>query len=86
VLRTAITPDIERIKALGIVVLPGAMTGLILAGVEPMDAVRVQLAMMYVILGAVATTTSVTVLLGVRQLFTPDHRLVPVPRETRDEG
>jgi putative ABC transport system permease protein len=86
VLRMAISPDVERIKALGIVVLPGAMTGLILAGVQPLDAVRVQLALMYVILGAVATTTSVTVLLGIRQLFTPDHRLVPVARETRDEG
>jgi putative ABC transport system permease protein len=85
VLRTAISPDVERIKALGIVVLPGAMTGLILAGVDPLDAVRVQLAMMYVILGAVATTTSVIALLGVRRLFTPDHRLVPVARETRDE-
>ena len=86
VLRTAISPDVERIKALGIVVLPGAMTGLILAGVNPLDAVRVQLALMYVILGAVATTTSVIVLLGARRLFTPDHRLRPVARETRDEG
>jgi putative ABC transport system permease protein len=86
VLRTAMAPDIERIKALGIVVLPGAMTGLILAGVEPLDAVRVQLAMMYVILGAVATTTTVTALLGVRRLFTPDHRLLAPGRSTQDEG
>jgi putative ABC transport system permease protein len=85
VLRLAIAPDVERIKALGIVVLPGAMTGLILAGVEPLDAVRVQLAMMYVILGAVALTTTVVALLGVRGLFTPDHRLRPITRETRDE-
>jgi putative ABC transport system permease protein len=86
VLRAAITPDIERIKALGVVVLPGAMAGLILAGVKPIDAVRVQLAMMYVILGAVATTTTVITLLGTRRLFTPDHRLRPISRETRDEG
>jgi putative ABC transport system permease protein len=85
VLRLAIAPDVERIKALGIVVLPGAMTGLILAGVNPLDAVRVQLAMMYVILGAVATTTTVVALLGTRNLFTPDHRLRPLARETTDE-
>jgi putative ABC transport system permease protein len=85
VLRLAITPDIERIKALGIIVLPGAMTGLILAGVDPLDAVRVQLALMYVILGAVAVSTTVIAMLGTRRLFTPDHRLKAPPRETRDE-
>jgi putative ABC transport system permease protein len=62
------------------------MTGLILAGVKPIDAVRVQLAMMYVILGAVATTTTVMALLGTRRLFTPDHRLVALARDARDEG
>jgi putative ABC transport system permease protein len=86
VLRTSIAPDIERIKALGIVVLPGAMTGLILAGVKPLDATRVQLAMMYVILGAVAISVTITALLGSRRLFTPDHRLVGVARSTQDEG
>jgi putative ABC transport system permease protein len=86
VLRTGIAPDVERIKALGIVVLPGAMTGLILAGVDPLDAVRVQLALMYVILGAVTTTATVVALLGTRRLFTDDHRLKPLARDARDEG
>jgi putative ABC transport system permease protein len=86
VLRTGIAPDVERLKALGVVVLPGAMTGLILAGVDPLDAVRVQLALLYVILGAVTTTASVIALLGARRLFTDDHRLVPVARSTADEG
>ncbi len=86
VLRTALSPQIENTKALGIVFLPGAMTGLILAGVDPVDAVLVQLALMYLILGAVATTTVVTALGAVRRLFTADHRLVPLPRSTRDTG
>ncbi|HEX5923593.1 MAG TPA: ABC transporter permease [Baekduia sp.] len=86
VLRTGIAPDIERLKALGIVVLPGAMTGLILAGVDPLDAVRVQLALLYVILGSVTTTASVIALLGTRRLFTADHRLVPLVRSAQDEG
>jgi UDP-glucose/iron transport system permease protein len=86
VLRTALSPQIENTKALGIVFLPGAMTGLILAGVDPVDAVLVQLALMYLILGGVATTTAVTALAAVRRLFTPDHRLVALPRSTRDTG
>ena len=85
-LRTALSPQIENTKALGIVFLPGAMTGLILAGVEPLDAVLVQLALMYLILGGAATTTAVTALGTVRRLFTADHRLVALPRSTRDVG
>jgi putative ABC transport system permease protein len=86
VMRTALSPQIENTKALGIVFLPGAMTGLILAGVDPLDAVLVQLALMYLILGGVATTTAVTALGAVRRLFTPDHRLVALPRSRRDTG
>ena len=69
-LRLAISPQIENTKALGIVFLPGAMTGLILAGVDPLDAVLVQLALMWIILGAVVVTTATTALAGTRRLFT----------------
>ena len=40
-LRTALTSQIESTKAVGLVFLPGAMTGLILAGADPVDAVLV---------------------------------------------
>lgn len=74
-LRTALIPQVETVKAVGLVFLPGTMAGLILAGLDPIDAVLVQAAVMYLVLGAVATTT-VVVALGVRRrLFTPDHRL-----------
>lgn len=80
ILRTAISPQIEQTAALGIVFLPGAMTGLIIAGVEPMDAVRTQLALMYVILAGVAITAITTVLGATRQLLTADDRLLPIAR------
>jgi putative ABC transport system permease protein len=73
---TALSPAIESTKAVGLVFLPGAMTGLILAGVDPLDAVRVQAVVMYMILGATATTTTVIALGLQRRLFTTDHRLV----------
>jgi putative ABC transport system permease protein len=79
-LRTALSPQIETTKAVGIVFLPGAMTGLILAGVDPVDAVMVQAVVMYLVLGAAATSTSVLSLGLMRRLFTPDHRLVRLPR------
>ena len=82
-LRSAMSPQIETTKATGLVFLPGAMTGLILAGVAPLQAVLVQAVVMFLILGSTATTTVVVALGLVRQLFTTDHRLRPLPRRAR---
>jgi putative ABC transport system permease protein len=75
-LRTALVPQIESTKAVGIIALPGAMVGLILAGVNPADAVRVQVSVMYLVLGSVATTTAVMSVGISRQLFTPAQQLI----------
>ena len=83
-LRTALTPQIETTRAVGLIFLPGAMTGLILAGVDPVDAVLVQAVVMYLVLGSVATTATVVGLGLVARLFTPDHRLVPLLRPAED--
>lgn len=64
---------------MGLVFLPGAMVGLILAGVEPAAAVRVQLAVMYLILGSVAVTTTVMAIGLSTRLITADDRLVELP-------
>lgn len=82
-LRTALIPQIESTKAVGLVFLPGAMTGLVLAGVDAVDAVTVQLAIMYLILGSVATSVTVIGLGLTRRLFTPDHRLRPLARSVQ---
>jgi putative ABC transport system permease protein len=79
-LRTALIPQIETTKAVGLVFLPGAMTGLILAGTPPLAAVKVQAAVMYLVLGATATTTAVVALGVQRRLTTADHRLALPPR------
>jgi putative ABC transport system permease protein len=81
VLRTAMTPQIESTKAVGLVFLPGAMTGLVLAGVDPVDAVLVQIALMLLILGGVAVVSTVVAVGAARRLFTPDERLIPLLRE-----
>ena len=78
-LRAALTPQIETTKATGLVFLPGAMTGLILAGTAPLQAVLVQAVVMFLVLAATATTTVVIALGLIRRLFTPDHRLLHLP-------
>lgn len=86
-LRTALIPQIETTKAVGLVFLPGAMTGLILAGVDPFDAVVVQAVVIFLVLGAAATTTTVVGLGVVARLFTADHRLVSInPPAARPPG
>ena len=87
-LRTALVPQIESTKAVGIVFLPGAMVGLILAGIDPADAVKVQVSVMYLVLGSVATTTAVMSLGISRELFTPSQQLrrrarTPTPHDRR---
>lgn len=82
--RDALIPQIETTKTVGIVFLPGAMVGLILAGTDPADAVRVQVAVMYLILGSVATTTSLVGLGVSRQLFTSDQRVSDIVQPRAD--
>lgn len=79
-LRSALSPQIETTKATGLVFLPGAMTGLILAGVSPIQAVLVQAVVMFLVLASVATTSVVVTLGLVRRVFTADHRLLPLGR------
>jgi len=57
------------------VALPGAMVGLILAGVDPADAVKVQISVMYLVLGSVAATTTVMSIGISRELFSPAQQL-----------
>jgi putative ABC transport system permease protein len=79
-LRTALLPQIETTKAVGLVFLPGAMTGLILAGVEPLEAVLVQVVVMYLVLGSAAVSSVVTSIGVLRKLITRDQRLTHLPR------
>ena len=81
VARTALIPQIERTKVAGLVALPGAMTGLLLAGIDPLDAVLVQIVVMYVVLGSVATAVSIVTSVGARRCFTQDARLSDWARE-----
>lgn len=74
VLQEALAPQVERTRAVGLVALPGAMVGLILAGVDPLDAVLVQVVVMYLVLGSVAVSASMIGLVLARHLFTDDWR------------
>lgn len=62
-------------KTVGIVALPGAMTGMILAGADPLDAVLFQIVVAYMLLSAVTITSVAAVELTIRRFFTRCHQL-----------
>jgi putative ABC transport system permease protein len=73
--RAALIPSINAMAAMGIVFLPGMMTGQILSGTEPVTAVKYQIAIMCVITGSVAVTSFLILMQGYRAYFTPAHQL-----------
>jgi putative ABC transport system permease protein len=68
-------PLIDSTKTTGLIFFPGTMVGMLLAGASPVDAVRLQLVLLYVLLGAVALSTLLAVLLSQRAFFTSEHQL-----------
>lgn len=74
-LRTGMIPTINAMMVMGIVSLPGMMTGQILAGAAPIDAVRYQIVIMFMITSATALGTLAVTLLAYRTLFSTHHQL-----------
>jgi putative ABC transport system permease protein len=81
-LRTGMLPTVDQTKVVGLVSLPGAMTGMILAGASPVAAIRLQLLVMYMLLGGNAFAALVSGELTLRRLFTADHQLIRTLRRT----
>ena len=67
----ALIPTINGLMTVGLVSLPGMMTGQILAGVSPLLAIRYQIVVMFMLAGATAVTTVAVVLWYRRTFFTP---------------
>lgn len=75
-LRTGMIPIINSMMVMGIVSLPGMMTGQLLAGAAPGSAVRYQIVIVFMIAAAVALGALGVVLLAFRRLFNSHHQLL----------
>ena len=78
-LRSGMIPLIDSTKTTGLIFFPGTMVGMLLAGAAPGDAVRLQLILLYVLLGSVALGALTSVLLAYRNFFTPAQQLRELP-------
>lgn len=74
--RAGMTPTLNQMSVVGIVSLPGMMTGQVLAGQSPAEAVRYQIVIMFLIAASSALGTVCAVLLTYRRLFSADHRFM----------
>jgi putative ABC transport system permease protein len=72
--RTGMIPIVNSMMVVGLVSLPGMMTGQIISGMDPAQAVRYQIVIMFLIAGATALGTVSVVYFSMRRLFAADHR------------
>lgn len=73
--KAGMTPTINSLMVVGLVSLPGMMTGQILAGADPREAVRYQIVVMVMVAAAVAIGCLLIVGLSYRKMFTEDLAL-----------
>ncbi len=73
--RTGMMPALNSMAVMGLVSLPGMMTGQILAGASPTTAVRYQIVIMFVLAASSALGSLGAVLLAYRALLDPRDRL-----------
>ena len=74
-IRSGMIPIINAMAAAGIVSLPGMMTGQILAGAAPVEAVKYQILIMFLIAAGTGLGTLAAVTIGSRHLFDERQRL-----------
>ena len=73
--RTGMVPILNSMSVVGLVSIPGMMTGQILGGTSPEQAARYQILILFLIAAATAMGVVGAVLLSVRALFDDAHRL-----------
>jgi len=74
--RTGMQPTIDSIRTYGLVSLPGMMSGLIMAGVDPVYAIKYQIVVAFTLLSATAIASMLTSYMAVRQFFNAHWQLV----------
>jgi len=67
--KASFIPMLNLMKIVGIIQMPGAMTGMLLAGADPIDAVKIQLVVIYMLLASTAVAMLVASVFAYRGFF-----------------
>jgi putative ABC transport system permease protein len=79
-MRAGMIPSINSMMAAGVVFIPGMMTGQILAGLDPLVAIRYQIVVMLMLVGSTGLGTLMVILLVRRLCFGPGQQLLVRPQ------
>ncbi|KAI0707293.1 UPF0014-domain-containing protein [Earliella scabrosa] len=74
-LRLALTPNINQMSVIGIIAIPGMMTGAILGGSSVEQAARLQMVIMFMISSCTALSSIVTTILALGVVVDNEHRV-----------
>lgn len=74
-IRTGMAPTIDSAKTVGLVSLPGMMSGLIFAGVDPTKAIMYQIMVTFMLLGATSLGSVIAAYQAYPQFFNSDLQL-----------
>jgi len=87
-IRTGMIPIINSMMIVGIVSLPGMMTGQLVSGMAPIQAVKYQIVIMFLVASATALGTVGVVLLSFLRLFNAEHQFLHrrISSPTRDSS
>ena len=77
-MKTGMLPSIDSAKTLGIVTLPGIMTGLILAGTEPIQAIKYQLMVTFMLLSTTSIASLIVCYLAYKNFFNKRAQLLNI--------
>lgn len=77
-IKTGMIPSIDSAKTLGIVTLPGMMSGLILAGVNPSQAIKYQLMVTFMLLATTSITSICVCYLSYKYFFNKRKQFVGI--------
>jgi putative ABC transport system permease protein len=75
--RAGMIPSLNSMMGVGVVFIPGMMTGQILAGADPLVAIKYQIVVMLMLVGSTTLGSVLAVFLARRRLFTPALQLSP---------
>ena len=79
--KSSLIPTVDSLKTLGIVFIPGGMTGMLIGGVDPIWAAQYQLVIFFMIFSSCTLSTTVATAIASRQLIGEGTALVDLPEE-----
>ncbi|MGK3123870.1 iron export ABC transporter permease subunit FetB [Candidatus Pantoea formicae] len=74
-IRASMIPTVDAAKTVGLVSLPGMMSGLIFAGIDPVKAIKYQIMVTFMLIGTASLSTIIAAYLAYRRFYTARAQL-----------